>query len=216
MAGLLDGSRMAKDRGIGVDKVPSSTSKGVKMEKEAYGEVFAKVRALCARPVGVSLAEASDEIGRSQNAVSVYIAKLVGSGDVVRAGVYGEYRYFKNRKKAAEHDVVAKAARDVRMAEAKKRKNERRAQKERENRAIARAQKVVQAVKKAKPKKVHHIVIQSVRQSKDQLRQHKEATIVWPEHVKVQRIPTPADMRFAPEPGYKGSFLQEWHERRAA
>jgi len=55
-----------------------------------------------------------------------------------------------------------------------------------------------------------------IQTAKDQVKKHQAATIIWPENVKVQRIPTPEDVRFKAAPGYIGEFVREMKERMAA
>lgn len=195
------------------------------MTKKQYGEQLAKVRELTARDTGASLKETAAGIGKTMNVASVYIAQILKAGEVVRVGPHGEYRYFKDHQLAKAYDMLAQAARKRRMEESRKRKNANKAKVEREKRAKARAERgqapIGQAVRKKAPTKTkrkmpQNIVIQSVQQAKDQLREHKAATIVWPESVKIQQISTPLDTRFKAAPGYIGPFMQEMKERMAA
>jgi hypothetical protein len=191
------------------------------MTKQAYGAVIAKVRSLCARPDGASQPEIKEAFNRPVFAPFVWLKILMDNKEVVQSGVYGEYRYFTDQEAAKAHDTQAKAERLERLEAQRLKWNEVKAQKDREKRAKARLErgdvKKPAGIKNPlKRKKPQNIVIQSTQQAKDQIRQHKAATIIWPEHVKVQHIPVPEDMRFKPAPGYKGSFLQEWQQRRAA
>lgn len=200
------------------------------MTKKAYGAILAKVRELTARQTGASLKETAEGIGKTQNVASVYIAQILKAQEIVRVGQYGEYRYFKDPELAKAYDVVAAVARKQRIAESKKRKNDNKAKKQREERARARAARgqapIGQYVRKPyvpktpksplQRKMPQNIVLQTTQQAKDQLREHKAATIIWPEHVKVQRIPTPEDVRFKANQGYIGPFMREYLERRAA
>ena len=203
------------------------------MTKKQYSAQLAKVRELTARQTGASLPEAAEGIGKSMNVASVYIAALVKAGEITRSGPHGAYRYFKDPELAAAHDVAAKAARLQQIEESRKRKNQQKSAKQKAERAKARAERgqapIGSYVRKPydpkaprkpyvpKPRKMpQNIVIQSTQQAKDQLREHKTATIIWPENVKVQRIPTPEDVRFKAAPGYIGEFVREMKERMAA
>jgi len=202
------------------------------MTKKQYGAQLAKVRELTARNTGASLPETAEGIGKSMNVASVYIAALVKAGEIIRSGPHGEYRYFKDPELAAAHDVVAQAARLQQIEETRKRKNQQKSAKQKAERAKARAERGLPPIGKAKKarkkyvsKKAKDISItlymrdkaaENVQKVKDQVKKHQAATIIWPESVKVQRIPTPEDVRFKAAPGYIGEFVREMKERMAA
>jgi len=188
------------------------------MTKAAYGSVIAKVRELCARPGGASQPEIKEAVNKPVFAPFVWLKILMDKNDVVRSGVHGGYRYFTDVEAAKAHDAKVKAEREAKQEAQRLKWNAEKSRKDREKRAKARAERgIVEKPKKPAPRKMpQNIVIQSTQQSKDQLREHKAARIVWPEHVKVQHIPVPVDMRFKAAPGYIGPFMREYQERRAA
>ena len=202
------------------------------MTKKQYGAQLAKVRELTARQTGASLPETAEGIGKSMNVASVYIAALVKAGEIIRSGPHGEYRYFKDTELAAAHDVVAQAARLEQIEETRKRKNQQKSAKQKAERAKARAErgqapigqakKVRKKYASTKAKKTSSSLymrdkaMEYIQTAKDQVKKHQTATIIWPESVKVQRIPTPEDVRFKAAPGYIGPFTLEYQERRAA
>lgn len=203
------------------------------MTKKQYGAQLAKVRELTARNTGASLPETADGIGKSMNVASVYIAALVKAGEIIRSGPHGEYRYFKDPELAAAHDVVAQAARLQQIEETRKRKSQQKSAKQKAERAKARAERgqapigqskkarTKYASKKAKEISATRYLMRDkameyIQTAKDQVKKHQAATIIWPESVKVQQIPTPEDVRFKAAPGYIGEFVREMKERMAA
>lgn len=193
--------------------------------KARYGELANKVRALCARDIGCSLKDASEALDRPLNTASVYAMNLVNHGEVVKAGVHGEYRYFKDRQKAAEHDLVAKESRRIQVIESKKKKDAKRAQYEREKRARIRAEKGLPPYDPAEHKKKEKPPKPAKQAKEPSIKQTKEwkpptpkvVNIVWPENVKVIKRETPKDYRFFnPPAGWKGEFLREFEKRRSA
>lgn len=189
---------------------------------EKWGKVVTKVRELCARDIGVSLAELRDEINRPLNCCSGYLSKMLAEKEVYKAGSHGYYRYFKSKEHAEAHDAVAKIERAARLAESTKRKNDKRAAKEREKRAAARAAKglppYVKPTKKEKPPKSPRISLEKrysglVLSKKEEPR--PAARIVWPDHVKIQKIGHGEDTRFkfTPPSGWKGEITKDWEAR---
>lgn len=189
---------------------------------EKWGKVVTKVRELCARDIGVSLAELRDEISRPLNSCSAYLSKMLAEGKVYKAGSRGYYRYFKSKDHAEAHDSVAKVERAARLAESKKRKNEAKAAKERQKRAAARAAKGLppyeKPVKKEKPPKSPRISLEKrcsglVLSKKEEPR--PAARIVWPDHVKIQKLAHGEDTRFkfTPPKGWKGEITKDWESR---
>lgn len=181
-----------------------------------WGMHVKKVREMTARPQGVSLREAADAINRPLNVTSVYVVKLVKDGEAFKAGVHGEYRYFKDKALAEQHDAKAKAEHAIYMAEAKKRKNAKRAEAERKRRAAIRQAKGLPPYdptpKPPKPK-----APAKLRQTKDWTPQESvKATVIWPENVKVHVLPTGRDTRFSfdPPPGWVGQISKDWLDRR--
>jgi len=83
------------------------------MTKKQYGAVIAKVRELCARPIGASQPEIKEAFNRPVFAPFVWLKILMDKNEVIRSGVYGEYRYFTDFKAAKAHDVKAKAERST-------------------------------------------------------------------------------------------------------
>lgn len=195
------------------------------MTKAKWGEHAEIIRKLCARKNGCSMREAADTIDRPLNGVSGYLVKMIKAGEAYKAGVHGEYRYFKNKKSAEEFHLKAVAEHAAELEASKKRKNDRRAQAERDKRAKERAAKglepYVKPVKKPKvdlKPRYSGISIATKQQALDNKRAHQKATITWPDNVKVQVIPHGEDTRFKfnPEPGWKGQITQDWYDRRLA
>jgi hypothetical protein len=204
--------------------------------KSPYGTQADKIREMCARPTGCSLKEAAEGIGKPMTTASVYIANMVNGKEAVKAGCHGGYRYFKWPEHAEPYHEKAVIEFAARMEQSKIRRRAYQAKRERVRRINERIAKGMppylapkppkppkppkvakpKAVKQAPKQRTMNILIETNQQGLDQKREHKAATIVWPEHVKVQVYETRPDMRFKLEPGYRGQFSQEWQERRAA
>lgn len=123
------------------------------------------------------------------------------------------------RAKIRKNPDMLSTEKYVKFALAEKLRNQKRAERERNRRNVLREAKglsLIDRIEKLTKKKPLNLVIRTKQQNMDQIREHKAATIVWPEHVKVQVIPTPQDMRFKADPGYRGEFAKEWQERRTA
>lgn len=184
-----------------------------------HGEV---IRNLCARDIGCSLREAADAIDRKLNITSVYFVGLLKKGIVTKAGVHGEYRYFTDAEAAKAHDAQAKLDREAQLEASAQRKREQQAKRERDKRAAAAAKR---PPKQAKPKrastalKPSGLTLSTRAKDLQRKREHIAATIIWPEHVKVQKAPTPRDDRFTftpPSKEWRGVISQDQQERWAA
>lgn len=193
--------------------------------KVKHGTIVNVIRDLCARPQGCSLPEAAQAIGRPMNCASSYLSKHL-KAELTKAGCYGEYRYFTDSEKAAEFHAIAVAERAARLEASRVKKNAYRALKERERRAKMRADNPLPP-KPPKPAKPPKRASTAMRQSgitlggdpKEEKRLHKQATIIWPEHVQIQRAPTPKDDRFSftpPDANWRGVISQDQQERWAA
>ena len=187
-----------------------------------HGEV---IRNLCARDIGCSLREAAEAIDRKLNITSVYFVQLLKKGIVTKAGVHGEYRYFTDVDAAKLHDEHAQAERAIKLKESADRKRAYQAERERKKRAAKAALRPPKPAKQAKPKrastalKPSGLTLSTKRQDQERKREHKAATIIWPEHVKVQKAPTPRDDRFTftpPSKEWRGVISQDQQERWAA
>ncbi len=182
---------------------------------DKYGAIVAKIRTLCARPIGVSQPEIVEAIGKRRIAPFQRLKLLMDSGEVVRSGVYGEYRYFTEPSCAEVYDLSSKAAQVARHDAARKRANATKAAKDRAKRASA--IKVPRRAREPRNKPAKALKPIVLRQPGKSLKTPAKApTITWPEHVKVQVAPTPKDSRFtfdAPE-GWKGQITRDWMDRR--
>lgn len=186
-----------------------------------HGHIVNTIRARCARPEGCSLREAAEAVDRPLNGASVYLSEHL-KAELTKAGCHGEYRYFTDKQAAEDFHAVAVVKRAEKLKESKARKNAMRAQKEREKRAEYRLANPLpqKEPKQAKKKRAttalrpSGLTIGSDR--KEAKREHQKATIIWPDHVQVQRAPTPRDDRFTftPPPGWKGQITQDWLNRR--
>jgi len=190
--------------------------------KHEYGASVTKIRELCARKEGVSLLEAAAIMKQTRNYVGVYLNTLTKAGELLKAGRYGAFRYFKDPADAADHDTVIAQEKKVRDAAQAKKKNAAKSRRQKEKRAAEKLAKGLQNVNLAKkdsalPKnRTTGISLITKQRELEQKREHLAANIEWPAHVKVQVIPTYQDNRFKPAPGHKGAFLAEWKEKRAA
>lgn len=187
-----------------------------------YGDLKAKVRAMCERPEGVSLREASTEINRADSVASVYFSKMRKAGEVFQGGVHLKYRYFTEKAAAEAYDAKAKADLAKQMAESKERRRIKNTQRERDRRAKLKEKMIpkkrkaaaakIEKILKAKPVG-QHVLIESKQQSLDKKRAHVNAEIVWPDNVVV-KVFTSHD-RYAIPANFEGEFMQEWKKRRA-
>lgn len=211
--------------------------------KAKHGTIINVIRELCSRENGCSLREAADAVNRPMNVASTYLSKQIAS-ELTKAGCHGEYRYFTDADAAAKYHVVAVAKRAEQLRLSKIRKNNRRAEKHRNDRIKARAEKglppydpnnpstvkpsikgMTRAAKKAGARrknidpKPSGLTLSTRAQDQERKRDHKQATIIWPEHVKVQKAPTPRDDRFTftpPSKDWRGVISQDQQERWAA
>ena len=186
-----------------------------------WGDMTKTVHQMAAREQGVSLKEASDGIGRPFNNTGKLIKGLIDKGEITRAGVHGEYRYFVDEEAAKQWDTAAKVEREERLKAAKERRRQYEAERGRNKRARLRAEKgLAPYVKPApKPKKVVDLKPKAsgITLGKvDSKKEHLKATITWPEGVKHTVAPTGYDTRFTftPPPGWVGSFGTEWKQKR--
>lgn len=187
-----------------------------------YGKTIAKVRELCARDTGASLREVADAIERPLNVASTYVVKLTKIGESVKVGCHGEYRYFMDRAKAAEFDLQAKADRAKQLEESEKRKRASRAKAERDKRARIRAERGLPPydpnARSTRAKKPAKQAAQPRKRQEpvDIKKLHQSATVVWPEHIQIQKVPSGRDTRFTfdPPPGWRGQITKDWMNRR--
>lgn len=196
-----------------------------------YGKTISKVRELCARDTGASLREVADAIERPLNVASTYVVKLTKIGEAVKVGCHGEYRYFFDREKAAEFDVKAKAELAKQLEESERRKREMRSKAEREKRAKRRADMGLPPYdpnnpatffagrKSTKPKTAKRVRASQPRKQRQHVdikKLHLSATVVWPEHIQIQKVPAGRDTRFTfdPPPGWRGQITEDWMNRR--
>lgn len=196
-----------------------------------WGDLTNTIRALSERKIGVSLREVADTLDRPLNVSSGFVTRLVRAGELIKGGIHGEYRYFADIANAEVHNIEAAQALKERQDAYKKRQNVLRAKRGREKRAKDRADAglppYVKPVKKDRVLKAKRqdikprnsgLYFSTAEQDREHKKTQKEMKIVWPDHVKVQVIPTGKDERysFAPKPGWKGQITRDWYDRRLA
>lgn len=202
------------------------------MTDKQWGAMTNIIRSLAQRKIGVSLREVADKLDRPLNIASGMVSRIHRQKELTKAGIHGQYRYFANPEDAKKHDLEAEEARLKRVQAYKERQNVVRAKRRREARAKAREAKglppYVKPTPKPKPPKAQkvdlkprdsRIVLSTKDQDLEKKKAHKAANIVWPEHVKVQVIPTGQDTRFKfipPSKEWRGQITQDWHDRRLA
>lgn len=189
-----------------------------------WAKIQPAVKELCARENGASLKEISVGIDRPFNVCSKFLSNLMEAQEIVKAGVHGEFRYFVDRDKAAQHDKEAKLQRAKQKEEAHERKKAQQAERERRKRAERREAKGLGQYVKPEPKPKKQKVEKEGREvyvrANDRYtqikRQHLQATITKPDHVKVQYIPHGEDYRYKfvpPSKDWKGQISQDWQDR---
>lgn len=185
------------------------------------------IHQLCQRTRGCSLREASDAIQRTFNIAGKSIYSLMARGKAFKAGLHGEYRYFSSKEAADAHNAQIELERENRIAAANDRRKMLEAQRARERRAKAREEKGLPPYEPPKPKQPKPAKRVSTEKKpsvlvlgkNDAKKQHLKANIIWPEHVKVQKAPTPKDERFTftpPDKNWRGVISQDWEQRKAA
>ena len=190
-------------------------------------KIAEKIRMLASRPEGIGLVEASDLLSKPQANVSTYLSKMTRSGEAIRAGAHGAYRYFTDKDHAAAFDVIGKAEYEKIRAAFKEKRRLRETQRMRDRRGSKpRKPKVIKEpkpMKQTKEKKVlaprtwtQNIIIETKQQGIDKQRAAREATIIWPDHVKVQKIPGFQGVSYKPDASHQGQFMKEWKELRNA
>lgn len=174
--------------------------------KAKHGEIKAKILALCGTPQGMSLKELRVAIDRQSRTTMSIANPLLARGDLHSAGITYFTRYFTHKEHADAFALIAEAEHQKHLA---KKLDERRAQ--------WRAKNQRDTEKKRKEPKAKKERKQALRQTKPYVAaEPKKAKVIWPEHVQVQRIPTPQDTRFTfdPPPGWRGEITRDWMNHR--
>lgn len=165
----------------------------------------------CTTPAGMTRAELMAATGKTGNIVGATVQWLLSKDRLHKAGIHRHYRYFADKDAAtawnllaqAEYVTIRKAAHEKTLAD--------KARREREKRASMKAYKP-RAKAAPKPAPHQHFVIRQERVAEPA----QPAKIIWPDSVKVQKIPTPKDTRFTfePTPGWRGAITSDWFDRR--
>lgn len=173
----------------------------------------AQILTLCSEPKGYQLGELAQRINKCTDTINTLAQLLCREGRLHKAGVRRFIRYFAHAQDAAAFALVAEAEHAQYLAASKAAKQA--------ARNLAR-RKVTEAKPPQPPKarKVRRKAEAPPCQrstAKVVSTPAKPANVIWPEHVQVQRIPTPAP-RFAFEPhaGWRGQITSDWMDRRLA
>jgi hypothetical protein len=150
-------------------------------------------------PVGLSAQEVSDRTGITGGNTRRLLKELLASGEVFRHGPQHWMRWFHSAEaaKVGAPLVDASIALHVESVRAKKAYAGRKTASKRQ-RKMERCASYNFARRAHGPKEPAAPV-----------------QIIMPEHVQIQRAPTPRDTRFAADPGYVGEFTREWKQLRS-
>jgi hypothetical protein len=181
---------------------------------------------------GLTTTEIALAVEDTRGTVSTIAGNLYQDGRLKRAGVKCYYRYFVRQEDADAWDLVALDVYKKMMAESKERKrlakNER--QRKREKQMTLDGTRPSKAKKRARLKQ-RDLLIKKAKRSRGQQENRvsitvassggsifkPDAVVVWPDHVKVQVIPTPVDTRYRfipPSNDWKGEISRDWMNRR--
>jgi hypothetical protein len=166
----------------------------------------------CTDPLGMGRADLSTTLEKRYSIISASLDWLMSRGRIHRAGVYRHYRFFTSKADADAWDLLAEADYIAIRQAARVKILADKARREREKRAST--MKVYKPRAKAAPKPAphQHFVIRQERVAEPA----QPATVIWPDSVKVQKIPTPKDTRFTfePKPGWRGAITSDLIDRR--
>lgn len=189
-----------------------------------YGTHKSAILEICGKQEGATMAEISRHINRSANVTTAVMVPLIKNGLIHKAGIRMWYRYFTNPAAAAEFEkrapeLLAQHRKKQREIELERQRAYYHAHKEKFH---AKDRERYRAKKKAKPepapKRVEIVLPRHARSVTDKLQASPQATVTWPDSVKVQRLPCGRDTRFTFDPpkGWKGQITQDWMDRRLA
>jgi hypothetical protein len=186
----------------------------------------------CHASKGLNLAELAEAVNDTNDNVNTIAGILHRDGRLLRAGIRRYYRYFARKEDAAAWDLVALDVYNKMMTESAERKriakNER--QRKREKQMTLDGTRPSKAKKRARLKQ-RDLLIKKAKRSRGQQENRvsitvassggsifkPDAVVVWPDHVKVQKIPTPVDTRYRfipPSNDWKGEISRDWMNRR--
>jgi hypothetical protein len=187
-----------------------------------------KIIAACDCTAGMTATEIAFAVEDTRGSVSTIAAGLYKDGRLKRAGVKCYYRYFIRQEDADAWDLVALDAYKAMMAETKERKrlakNERQRDRSKQQTIEARIAKgatlqqrdaLLRQAKRSRGQQENRVSI-TVASSGGSIFK-PDAVVVWPDHVKVQKIPTPVDTRYRfipPSNDWKGEISRDWMNRR--
>lgn len=207
----------------------AATRFGIIKVKSEGMSITDKILQACADPKGKCLSELIAVTGSSGNNLTNTALWLIAEKRLYKAGIVRHLRFFVHEAHAKAWDLeapVAYAEHKRKAAEKKRIYNNERARKEREAKAAmpkpprpapvlkAKPEPKVKAVPFKKPSSDKRSHIHITNRAKEP-EAPKAKKIVWPEHVKVQAIPTPPPrFAFTPPPGWRGQITQDWMDRR--
>lgn len=179
---------------------------------------------LCKKEGGATMAEIAQCIDRSSKVATAVMVPLIKNGVIHKAGIKQFYHYFTDPLAAAEFEKVAPDLYAQHQEEQKERVRASNRAYYHANREKFRAKDRAryQVKVKSKPAKEHRkpeiVLTKKSRNVTDKLQAVPEATVTWPEHVKVQKLPCGRDTRFTfdPPPGWRGAITEDWMNQRLA
>lgn len=151
----------------------------------------------CAGAGAVELSTASGITGGN---VRNILTDLLAAGQVWRYGPAHHMRWFSSAEAMADGRRAIDAAVSARRERIVVKRSQAGAASSKKRRAVE-EKSFSLAAKKEEDKRVAR-------------REAQAANIVWPEHIKIQRAPTPRDGRYSADPGHIGEFMCEWRQLR--
>jgi hypothetical protein len=191
----------------------------------------ARIIEACHASEGLNLAELAEAVNDTNDNVNTIAGILHRDGRLFRAGIKKYFRYFVRKEDADAWDLVAPDVYKAILAETKERKrlakNER--QRKREKQMTLDGTRPSKAKKHARLKQRDILIRQAKGRGYQENRVsitvaansgsafRADAKVIWPESVKVQKIPTAIDTRFRfipPSNDWKGEISRDWMNRR--
>lgn len=175
-----------------------------------FGPITETIRKTCDKKNGAAMAEIREAIDRDSQHCAAMVNHCVQRGFIFKAGVRAHLRYFLNPEDRDAFALVAEKLHADECKAAKLAKQQRRREWYAARVAAMPKKEKVVKVKPAKQKKAKLLIQRAAKP------QEVPAQIIWPEHVQVQRIPTPKDTRFTfePPPGWRGEITRDWMDHR--
>ena len=173
-----------------------------------------KILEACKPDTGLTVVDLAQAIGASKDISNTLAQLLCRQGRLFKAGLFKHTKYFATQEAADAWNIEANDDHRQKLEAARLKKQAarnlaRKLQRAKEAKALGKEAPKMPSRTAPKPKPVE------IRRAPPAPTAAKPAKVIWPEHVKVQTIPTPPS-RFAFEPpkGWRGQITHDWMDRR--